>query len=417
MRILFLHPKAWTGEHALLLELARRGHPVCVLEERRGGGTREFSDWHREPGDGIATLWYDPSRGGLRLVTWIADRVFRSAFEGRNLVHRIFVIAEAVRYFRPDAVISSDGFSYGVPAGLAKRLGLIRARLMVSYIGGDILDCPEADVGHRRTPMTDWLIRTSLAGVDVLRPVSPKLEAVLLEDGAARRRIRVLPSHLVADAATLAQVAAQRGDCRTDLRRNYGLPDNTPLIITMSGNHKGKGLHIMARAWPQVLQAIPGVRWLLCGPDHPWLQSDVWPLLDRAGVRATVIATGRVEGLDVFRYLAAADLHVNPSLCESLNMVTAEAAAVGTPTIGSDGAGIAHWISRLSAGDVVARGEVAPLADAIIFALQDPDRLRAWSLALPALAEEFSLERIADSLVALLAGDPGRDSHPSRALS
>ena len=412
MRILFLHPKAWTGEHALLRELVRLGHDVCVLEERRGGPTRELTPWHLEPGDAVHTLWYNPSRGALRLLTWPLDRFFRKSFDGRNMVHRMLVVREAVQCFAPDAIVASDGFSYAVPAALAKRLGLLSGRLVVSYIGGDILDCPEADVGHRRTPLVDWMIRTSLGGIDVLRPVSPKLAAVLIEDGADEQRIHMLPSHLVADRKTLSQVGACRAEHRLRIRQRYGLPDDAPLVITLSGNHKGKGLQVLAKAWPAVVAAVPGVRWLLCGPDHSWLNSDVWPALRNAGLDGTVIATGRLDGLDVFAHLAAADLHVNPSLCESLNMVTVEAAAVGTPTIGSDGAGIAHWISRFDAGLVVPRGEAGPLADAIIFSLQNPDRLRAWSLALPALAEEFALERIAASLLALLRGDP-EQSRPS----
>jgi hypothetical protein len=248
VRILVLHPKAWTGEHALLRELARLGHEVCVLEERRGRGTREFSDWLREPGDGLRTLWYDPARGWMRLATWLPDRVFRRAFDGRNVVHRMLVIAEAARRFRPDAVIASDGFSYGVPAGIAKRAGLVSPRLVVSYIGGDILDCPQAGVGHRRTPLTDWLIRTSLGGVDAMRAVSPMLAAVLLEDGAPRERVRVLPSHLVADRATLGQIASRRAECREAARRRHGFAPDAPLIVTLSGNHRGKGLHVLARA-------------------------------------------------------------------------------------------------------------------------------------------------------------------------
>jgi len=418
MRILFLHPKAWTGEYALLHELVRMGHDVCVLEERRGGGTRAFTAWHQAPGDGLRMLWYDPSRGALRLVTWLADRVFRRAFEGRNLVHRMLVIAEAVRHFRPDAIVSSDGFSYGIPAGLARRTGLFSTRLLVSYIGGDVLDCPEAEVGHRRTRLTDWLIRASLPGVDLLRAVSPKIEAVLLEDGALRSRVHVLPSHLVAGHGELAGVAARKSACRAEIREQYGIAAAAPLVVTLSGNHKGKGLHVLAAAWPQVVREVAGARWMLCGPDHPWLRAEVWPVLERAGVRDTVVATGTLQGLEVFRHLAAADVHVNPSLCESLNMVTAEAAAVGTPTIGSDGAGIAHWISRFGAGKVVPRAEVRPLADAIIFALQNADPHQnsrpshARADALDALAGEFALERVAAGLIALLQGDI-HQQHPS----
>ena len=416
MRILFLHPKAWSGEYVMLQELVRRGHAVCVLEESREHGKRAYADWYREPGDGIRTLWHNPSLGALRLATWLPDRIFRQAFEGRNLVHRMCVVAEAVRYFRPDVILATDGFSYAIPAALAKSLGMIGPRLVVSYIGGDILDCAEAEVGRRRTPMTDWLIRTSFGGIDALRPLSPNLQAVLVHDGAQSRRLHMLPVHLVADRAALADVRARRSECRAEICRRYGMRPAAPLIVTLSGNQKGKGLHVLARAWPAVIKRIPEARWLLCGPAHPWLDAAVWPQLDRDGLRETVIAAGRIDGPDVFRHLAAADLHVNPTLCEGLNMVTVEAAAVGTPTIGTDGAGIAHWIERCGAGQVVPHSQVDPLADAILGALQEPGRIRLWSLALPAMAEEFALERIADSLVALLRGDDDPlTSHPSLA--
>jgi len=63
----------------------------------------------------------------------------------------------------------------------------------------------------------------------------------------------------------------------------------------------------------------------------------------------------------------------------------------------------------------VPRGESRPLADAIIFALQEPDQMRVRVHALPALAEEFALERIASALVALLQGDPDQPDPSSRA--
>jgi len=35
MRILYLHPKAWIGEYAMLEELCARDYEVCALEEKR----------------------------------------------------------------------------------------------------------------------------------------------------------------------------------------------------------------------------------------------------------------------------------------------------------------------------------------------------------------------------------------------
>ena len=171
MRILYLHPKAWTGEYPMLVKLRMMGEEVCALEERRGlaRGKRQLEDHYREAGDGISTLWYDPRRGWERLLTWLPDRIFRRAFEGRNLVHRMWVIYEAIRHFKPDVLVCSDGFTYAIPAAFLKRLGLIQTRLVASYIGGDILDCPEAGVGKRRTPMVTWLLRNSFPGIDAMR--------------------------------------------------------------------------------------------------------------------------------------------------------------------------------------------------------------------------------------------------------
>src|SRR5262249_44174994 len=200
MRILYVHPKAWIGEYAMLVKLRELGHDVCALEESReiDGRKRRLDAYFRTPGDGIATLWFDPRRGWERLATRLPGRLFRGALDGRNLGHGMWVITEAARRFGPEAIVCSDGFTYAISAAFLKRLGLLRTRLISSYIGGDIMDIPEADYGRRRTPLTNWMIRASLGGIDVMRPVSPMLRAVALAAGAAPPRVRVCPSHLPA---------------------------------------------------------------------------------------------------------------------------------------------------------------------------------------------------------------------------
>jgi len=410
MKILYLHPRAWTGEYPMLVRLKRLGHEICVLEEdRKLSDARRHTPDFEQPGDGIATFWYNPKRGIERLLTLPWDRYYRRAFDGRNLAHRVWIVAAAARHFRPDVVIASDGFSYAIPAARARGLGWIEAPLVVGFIGGDILDCPEAEYGRRRTPATDRLIKEVVQQADRLRPVSPKLAEVLLTDGARPERISVIPSHLVANQTLVNTVYGERQELARSIRQRYGLQEDTPLVVTLSGNQKGKGPHLLAEVWSQVLARYPKARWLLCGPDDHWLTQCVWPLLERAGIVDTVIATGRLSGRDVFEHLAAADLHINPTLCEGLNMVTVEAAAVGTPTICGDGAGIAGWLKRYQAGLVVPSGEVAPLADAILAALADPARLAAWSAAGRAMSADFTLECVAAQLVDLF--DFARKEH------
>lgn len=405
MRILYLHPKSWTGEYPMLVKLRALGHDVCALEERRGlarWGSRQFSAHHRDPGDGIATLWYDPRRGWERLLTWLPDRIFRRAFDGRNLVHRMWVVREAVQHFAPDVVVCSDGFTYAIPAAFLKRLGLMRTRLLASYIGGDILDCPEWGVGKRRTPMVSWLIRNSLPGIDVMRALCDSLERILIREGADPARIARLPIQLVAPMPALDAIFARRAALRASVRQRHGIAADAPVVVTLSGNHKGKGLQDLAAAWAGIVAAVPGCRWLLCGPDDPWLARGVWPVLRAAGLEHTVRFTGPLQGEAVFEHLAAADLHVNPTRCEGLNMVTVEAAAVGTPTVTSDGAGIADWVRALGAGAVVPAGDVAALRAAVIAALLDAELRLTWQGRSRIMAGDFSLDRIAAGLLDLL---------------
>lgn len=402
MKILYLHPRSWIGEYAMLVHLRRLGHDVCVLEESRDlPAARRLEDHFEKSGDGIATFWYNPRRGSERLLTWLFDRYYRKAFDGRNLVHRMWVIAAAARYFRPDVIVTSDGFSYAVPAAILRRFDKLGAPLVVGFIGGDILDCPEAAYGRRRTQATDRLIKCVVHHADRLRPVSPMLVEVLLGDGADEQRIRMIPSHLVFDAEVIDAVFGARTDLGVAIRQRYGIEADAPLIATLSWNQKGKGAHVLAEAWPRILAAVPRARWLLCGPEDPWLAKAVWPVLEQAGVRDTVVATGRLAGRDIFEHLAAAELHLNPTLCEGLNMVTVEAAAVGTPTICTNGCGIAAWIESSGAGAVVPAAAAAPLADATIRALQDPVLLSACRAASRKMIADFTLDRVAEQLIAL----------------
>ncbi|MCJ7837812.1 MAG: glycosyltransferase family 4 protein [Burkholderiales bacterium] len=405
MRILFLHPYGWRGEYPMLLEFLRHGHEVCVLEERRTGmtGKRMLKDYLREPGDGIRTLWYHPGKGMERALTLPLDRWFRKTFDGRNLGHRMWVIREAVRHFAPDLVYCTDGFSYAVPAALLKRWGLLRQPLIASYIGGDILDCSHMGYGRKRTPQLDWLMRTSIRHIDALRALCDSLARALLKDGADPARITQIPIQIGSPRELYEEVYAQRAQARAEVRERLGIPQDAPTVMTLSDNYFSKGVQDFARAWPGVLSSHPDAWWILAGPEAPWLSEGILPLLDASVGRARVRLTGRLAGRELFAQLAAADLNVNPTLCEGLNMVTVDAATVGTPTVCSDAAGISDWVRRHDCGLVYAAGDVRALERAVIEALAQGERLSGWSLRCRGMIADFSAESVFRRLADLFA--------------
>jgi len=403
MRILFLHPLGWGGEYPILLEFQRRGYAVCVLEERRDEmrGKRLTADHFREPGDGIRTLWYHPGRGIERLLTLPIDRYFRNTFDGRNLGHRMWVIREAAKAFLPDVVYCTDGFSYAVPAGLLKCFGLLQTPIVASYIGGDILDCSHMGYGRRRTPQLNWLMRTSIRHIDKLRALCDSLARALLKDGADPARISLIPIQIGAVREVYEEVFAARVQAREQARAQLGIPQEARVLVTLSDNYFSKGIQDLARAWPGVLAAYPDAWWILAGPENSWMAEGIFPPLDASVGRGRVRLTGRLRGRETYAHLAAADLNVNPTLCEGLNMVTVDAAAVGTPTVCSDAAGVSDWIRRHDCGLVYPAGDTTALEHAVKAALAQPERLAAWGGRCREMIADFTSEAVFQRLAAL----------------
>lgn len=403
MKILYIHPNAWINEYSILRKLQEMGHEICVLEEDRNKNSPviHIERYFKEENDNIKTFWYNPKKGFKKIITWPLDRFFKSHFNGRNLGHRIWIVQNAVKYFKPDAIITTEGFAYAIPAAFLKKIGLLKPILVVSYIGGDILDCPEADCGKRRKPITKWLIRQPIHSADVLRAVSPLLKKELVDLGANPHKICIIPSHLFISNESLDKILKQKRNFRIIIREKFGISEFAPVIITLSGNVKGKGIQILASAWNEILKSIPECCWLLCGPQNQWFQEVVLPLINNH-LNKSIFLTGKLTGSEIFEYFSAADLHINPTLCEGLNMATVEASAIGLPTITSNKAGIAYWIEKFEAGRIVPAFDTKALAQAIIESFQNPHIIKKWQKNCISLSKEFTLENVAVNIIKLL---------------
>lgn len=401
MKILYLHPDSWTGEYPILVTLKGMGHEVVVLEESRDvSPTWKRTLDFKNRGDGIETLWFNPGKGLEKILTWPVDKTFKKTFNGRNLGHRMWAVRKAVKTFKPDVAITADGYSFALPAAFLKKKGWIDVPLVTSFIGGDLLDCPHADIGQRRTPMNDKLIKASLKYPDRLRPVSPMLRRILLRDGADDAKIRVCPSHLAVSEALFAQTLQDKPAIRAWIRDRYALPQEAPVIVTLSANHKGKGMHVLAEAFSSIAEQIPEIRWLLCGPEDPWSEEAVWPILRDRGLDDRVTATGVLDAKAVCDHLAAADLNVNPALCEGLNMVVVEAAKLGLPSVTTSGAGIFDWPLKFDAGGVAEPDDAEGLAREIVAFFRE-NKAAVWGGNALKMAEEFTPEAVANDLIAI----------------
>lgn len=142
----------------------------------------------------------------------------------------------------------------------------------------------------------------------------------------------------------------------------------------------------------------PAARLLIGGHDQIGLRSE---LEQRIPVRSGVPCAeflGPLEGEAKWALLAGADVLLVPSVKESFGMSAAEALAIGTPVICTDGVGAGSIISRIDPGAVVPRTRQA-LAASLHALLADEPRRRAFGTwAARIMSTEFGWRAIAQRM-------------------
>lgn len=138
-------------------------------------------------------------------------------------------------------------------------------------------------------------------------------------------------------------------------------------------------------------------------PGHSDYNSAVLSLAERHGVH--VLSTGPLTRHEAARLLAASDVVAVPSRSETFGLVAIEAAACGTPVVGSAGTGLESSVSQAESGLLISSREPLDWALAIRAILVDPalrERLghgaRRHALAHTWAATTDRLERLYDTL-------------------
>jgi len=174
-------------------------------------------------------------------------------------------------------------------------------------------------------------------------------------------------------------------------------------VVAVGTLHEVKGQAHLIEACRQARDEGTDVHLTLVGggPDRAALEDQV----AAAGLEDVVAFTGPVAQPIVRELLVGADLLAVPSVPtadgrrEGLPVVIIEAMATGVPVVASDLSGIPEIVRHDDTGLLVAPGDVAGLAAAIVRIDQHPDQAAAFSERAHALvAEEFDIDRSAEDL-------------------
>ena len=181
-------------------------------------------------------------------------------------------------------------------------------------------------------------------------------------------------------------------------RKRYGLPQDAPLVLTISRLSITKALPALARAAVE----MPGVYFVVAGPD------------DRDGTLATLESLRETFAMvDRFRVLpqglwgrekaeaiSDADTFCLPSATESFGIAAAEAAALGLPVLLSDRCGGAEYLAP-GATRTFRFGQDQDLILKLNTMLSDPELRSTAGAAAPAIRAQLSWSSVGAQQVSI----------------
>lgn len=227
-------------------------------------------------------------------------------------------------------------------------------------------------------------------GIDQYIAVSNLVARVMQQDGIDPERISVVYDGV--------QVPKGRSSFEFDVRRDYGISQDAPIVGTVAQFSDYKGYQFLVKAVPQVLEQFPKTvfLWLGEGVMKAALEEEV----RRMGLTKSVIFAGYQTDLGPF--WEAFDLMVVPSHMEGLNSSLLDGLAHGKPTVAAAAGGIPEVIRDGENGLLVPIRSPESLAKGLIRLLKDREYARRLaSNGPPTIRERFSVEKMVEGTASI----------------
>jgi glycosyltransferase involved in cell wall biosynthesis len=261
-------------------------------------------------------------------------------------------------------LVHSFSATASVAINLALRLGgatsLDGVRLVSSPMG--LQNSP------RELPMTTWLRNWFLAlGAEQILVISPEIRRHLKRVGAPEQ---ALVDFNFVGLDVDAFKPQPEADDRQSVRREFGFPSEALVISTIGALHPRKSHELFVQAAVSVSAAEPRARFLVIGEGE--LHAELELLARSRGLDGRLVFTGVRD--DVARLLAATDVYVKPGVVEGFIGITVlEALGLGKPVVAFDTEDVKLALTDGQTGLIVPNGDVACLAERIVYLLRHPE--------------------------------------------
>jgi glycosyltransferase involved in cell wall biosynthesis len=167
---------------------------------------------------------------------------------------------------------------------------------------------------------------------------------------------------------------------------------DNPILLTVARLVQQKGLDVLIRTMPRILEAVPGVQLLIAGegPERGALELLVRDLR----LEGRVMLLGHRNDAD--ELMRRAWVMVHPARWEGFGLVLLEAMRMGLPIVATEVSAIPEIVVDGATGRLVPPDDASALAEAVVTMLDDEAfRRAAAARGFERLAEHFSPVRMA----------------------
>jgi glycosyltransferase involved in cell wall biosynthesis len=276
-------------------------------------------------------------------LVWFQKRPLR----GLGWLWRFAQTFQHVKSFQPD-VIQGQAVSCGLIAGVVGRVLNIPS---IGYAQG--YDVYQASWWQRKTEI-HWGCRLPTRCLAVTQHLKQAILAVV-----------DVPVSLMPHAFVLPRLSQSRAQ----LRQQYGLQDDTRLVLNVARLEDFKGQDVLLKAWVTIVAEHPRAKLWIAGTGS--LETTLKNMVVELGLQDSVRFLGFVPQAEVHALMEAADVFVLPSREEPFGIVLLEAMAHGLPVVASKVGGIPEVVPSHDGVALVAADDTQALAQALLTMLAE----------------------------------------------
>jgi phosphatidyl-myo-inositol dimannoside synthase len=218
-------------------------------------------------------------------------------------------------------------------------------------------------------PIYQRLVPKILRSLDLVLPISGATASECLARGLAPEKMHIVPCGVALEKFAVSEPRKLERRALLDSLRAAGrsIPDDALLLFSVGRHQERKGFHWFAG---RVMPLLPPDVIFLLGGEGPMTDA-IRETAERHEVADRVHMLGRLSDDSLLACYRGADLFVMPNIpvagdIEGFGVVMLEAGASGLPVIAADLEGIRDVVTPGENGELIASGDVAGFADAIL---------------------------------------------------